>query len=270
MTPRQRKMITDLYAMSVKLVGWEKAFVFNNHWETDDYQLSDNAAGSVDQIAKKWGVYVEEEKETEKIDVPGCVAGRGKAAEEDQGDQGNEGGQGETCPPIPQGQEVNLNSIGLYHRAWVQSVGWADITDLEALAMIASEIGEAADEWLSGCENGDGLGKGLVSEVGDIVLRVMSWMISYDCLPGSVIRNLDVPADGSHPGQLLLRMTAELGKAVNDCRGKERPTRAAIEAMGRVILLAQQLAVWREESLLDAMCFKLSLNKQNGTRGRVI
>lgn len=42
-------------------------------------------------------------------------------------------------------QTVGINQIAKRHYAWVDRMGWHNKTVLEALALISSEIGEAAD-----------------------------------------------------------------------------------------------------------------------------
>jgi len=63
---------------------------------------------------------------------------------------------------------MTLKNIALHHYQWLQSVGWAGKrTPLEDLALIASEIGEAANE-CRGEKPTDKLG----TELADIILRV--------------------------------------------------------------------------------------------------
>lgn len=63
---------------------------------------------------------------------------------------------------------MTLQQIALQHHQWLQLVGWAGKrTPLEDLALVASEIGEAANE-CRGEKPTDKLG----SELADIILRV--------------------------------------------------------------------------------------------------
>ncbi|EIQ01100.1 putative pyrophosphatase [Opitutaceae bacterium TAV1] len=64
---------------------------------------------------------------------------------------------------------MNLKYIQTKHYQWLESVGWAHAsTPLEQVALIASEIGEAANE-LRGPEPTARLG----SELADIILRTL-------------------------------------------------------------------------------------------------
>jgi len=63
--------------------------------------------------------------------------------------------------------KMNINEIAKRHYAWVDQVGWHNKTPLECLALVASEVGEAANE-CRGLEPTSDFG----SELADIILRV--------------------------------------------------------------------------------------------------
>ena len=63
---------------------------------------------------------------------------------------------------------MNIDQIAKQNYEWVEKMGWHNKTPLEALALIASEVGEAINE----CRNEsptDAFGE----ELADIVLRVL-------------------------------------------------------------------------------------------------
>ena len=63
----------------------------------------------------------------------------------------------------------DLNDLAYRHHEWLKSVGWTGKhTPLEELALIASEVGEAANE-CRGEEPTDRLGE----ELADIILRTL-------------------------------------------------------------------------------------------------
>ncbi len=62
---------------------------------------------------------------------------------------------------------MNLNQIGKEQWDWVESKGWHNKTDLECLALITSEVGEAIQE----CRGNKPTDK-LPLELADIILRV--------------------------------------------------------------------------------------------------
>jgi NTP pyrophosphatase (non-canonical NTP hydrolase) len=62
---------------------------------------------------------------------------------------------------------MNINEIAEKQFDWVERMGWHNKTPLEALALIASEVGEAVNE----CR-GEKPTKEFGTELADIILRV--------------------------------------------------------------------------------------------------
>lgn len=65
-------------------------------------------------------------------------------------------------------QGLSLKEIQFRHYSWVHRMGWHNKTTLEALALVASEVGEAVNE-CRGPRPSPKLGE----ELADIVLRVI-------------------------------------------------------------------------------------------------
>lgn len=63
---------------------------------------------------------------------------------------------------------MNINTIALAHNAWVEQMGWHNTTQLEKMALVASEVGEAVNEL-----RGDEPTRQYAFELADIVLRVL-------------------------------------------------------------------------------------------------
>lgn len=63
---------------------------------------------------------------------------------------------------------MDLSQIAKDHWRWVESVNWHNKSALEHIALIASEVGEAANE----CR-GEAPTEELGSELADIILRVV-------------------------------------------------------------------------------------------------
>jgi len=63
---------------------------------------------------------------------------------------------------------LSLSELAAKHFAWVHQMGWHNKTVLEALALIASEVGEAVNE----CR-GDSPTEKLGEELADIILRTV-------------------------------------------------------------------------------------------------
>ncbi|MGB1198667.1 MAG: MazG nucleotide pyrophosphohydrolase domain-containing protein [Thalassotalea sp.] len=63
---------------------------------------------------------------------------------------------------------MKINEIAEKNYLWVEKMGWHNKTTLEALALVASEVGEAINE----CRNEDPT-ENFGEELADIVLRVL-------------------------------------------------------------------------------------------------
>lgn len=63
---------------------------------------------------------------------------------------------------------MDLKSIAKLHHVWVERMGWHNKSALEALALIASEVGEAVNE----CRGEVPTDK-LPAELADIILRTV-------------------------------------------------------------------------------------------------
>ena len=63
---------------------------------------------------------------------------------------------------------MNINEIAKQNYLWVEKMGWHNKTVLEALALVASEVGEAVNE----CR-GQQPTDNFAEELADIVLRVL-------------------------------------------------------------------------------------------------
>jgi len=63
---------------------------------------------------------------------------------------------------------MEIKELSAQHYAWVEAMGWHNKTPLEALALVASEVGEAVNE----CRGEEPTAE-FGSELADIVLRVI-------------------------------------------------------------------------------------------------
>lgn len=63
---------------------------------------------------------------------------------------------------------MNINDIAERNYLWVEKMGWHNKTTLEALALVASEVGEAINE----CR-GEHPTDNFAEELADVVLRVL-------------------------------------------------------------------------------------------------
>ena len=63
---------------------------------------------------------------------------------------------------------MNINEIAKQNYIWVEKMGWHNKTTLEALALVASEVGEAINE----CRN-ETPTEAFGEELADVILRVL-------------------------------------------------------------------------------------------------
>lgn len=159
---------------------------------------------------------------------------------------------------------MNWNDIAARHYDWVERMGWHNKTVLEALALIGSEIGEAAAECFEARPTGN-----YGEELADIVLRTVDlakW------------QGIDIPAvvaaaDVSWHSQEPLRQCAELMVDFKDwVNSARRETLGADfgQALGRVLKRVFEMAQGQGIDLEAQAYRKLVLNESRGTRGRRI
>ena len=77
---------------------------------------------------------------------------------------------------------MHINDIATKHSAWVELMGWHNKTVLEALALIASEVGEAVNE----CR-GETPTEKFGTELADIIVRTLDLMVWQGIDPEAVI-----------------------------------------------------------------------------------
>ena len=77
---------------------------------------------------------------------------------------------------------MHLNEIATKHNEWVERMGWHNKTVLEALALIASEVGEAVNE----CR-GEAPTEKFGTELADIIVRTLDLMVWHGINPEETI-----------------------------------------------------------------------------------
>ncbi len=159
---------------------------------------------------------------------------------------------------------MDLNAIGARHTAWVAAMGWHNKTVLESLALIASEIGEAAAECLVVVDTAR-----FGEELADIVLR---------CVDLAQTEGIDLNVEVSWVTVRWKTVTAAEGVAEllvdyalwsNTARKAVLGTdfaRGMATVVARVISLADRFGI----DLNQEVARKLAKNAERGTRGRPI
>ena len=186
---------------------------------------------------------------------------------------------------------MKIKETTIIHSAWVGAMGWHDKRMLEYLGLIASEIGEAADE-APGNQITDKFG----SEVIDIVLRVIdcAYMHGVNLLAESqlLLGNPKTSLDreslsfsdlahfaamstsfGPRPEETvreqLLAMMPDLARAMNDCRGATLSSTFGMH-LTKVFLGALQLAHRYGINVDATIQAKIEKNALKGNRGRLV
>jgi len=159
---------------------------------------------------------------------------------------------------------MKVNELANAHYDWVERMGWHNKTPLESLALIASEVGEAAAEHLGNTGT-----NAFVGELADIVLRI----IDFGPLYGWDLDALIAQSGGGDAAQpvatQLLQLTITQAAAVNAARQDALGTEFQLllgKMLGQVFTLAKTV----NADLRHAVVAKMALNEQRGTRGRRI
>ena len=159
---------------------------------------------------------------------------------------------------------IDWNGIAEKHYAWVERMGWHNKTVLEALALIASEVGEAAAECF-----GEKPTEAFGEELADIVLRTADLAKWQGVNLAAVVRDAAVEWRGQGLLEAFAEVMVDVAKWVNTAR-QETLDASFGKAMGRVTRRVADMADYAGLDLEDAVLRKMAVNEQRGTRGRRI
>lgn len=160
---------------------------------------------------------------------------------------------------------MKVNELALTHYDWVERMGWHNKTPLESMALIASEVGEAAAEYLgaTGAE-------AITGELADIVLRVIDFGPLYGWDLDACVEQAAVePFPDTQVGAQLLQMTVTVAAAVNAAR-KPALGEDFRQLLGTLLAQVFSVAHALGTDLREHVVAKMALNEQRGTRGRRI
>lgn len=155
---------------------------------------------------------------------------------------------------------MNIFELSIKHYHWVDSMNWHNKTNLESLALIGSEIGEASYEILNKSNK-------IGEELSDILLR------SFDLL---LVNNVDfkniyeisINWTQVNIQSKMLEVFFEFGQLVNLAR---KPI--SVEFNNQLIYLCKMIIDifnFLNLNLISELELKINKNLANGTRGRVI
>lgn len=169
---------------------------------------------------------------------------------------------------------LGINKIAQLQHDWVERMGWHNKNDLESMALIASEVGEAAAECLGAHWPSDEFGM----ELADIILRVadLAQVHGFDLeeryvsvVYGTGINEIKAILVGLTPLASMAYMMTKVAMATNCCRRGETTGNLDVhlaEIVFMVIEIAQKSAV----DILDCVERKMEINEARGTRGRAV
>lgn len=160
---------------------------------------------------------------------------------------------------------IDLNAIGEMHYDWVERMGWHNKTVLESLALIASEIGEAAAEAVGAVPTSE-----FGEELADIILRVadLAKVTGFDLNKAVEEAELLIPVSSV----ALVRITTMLivyAEWTNTARHASLGPDFGVW-MGKLVRQVLAAATEHGIDLEAAVQKKLLKNETRGTRGRLI
>lgn len=158
--------------------------------------------------------------------------------------------------------DLDINKIGAMHFDWVERMGWHNKTVLEALALIASEIGEAADESFGPT---DAFGE----ELADIILRSADLAHVHNIDLAAAISGATISWRTNSLTESFAEIMVDMAKWINTAR-PETLDDDFTSAMGIVIKRVLEMADWADVDLPSKISKKMEINEQRGTRGRRI
>ncbi len=159
---------------------------------------------------------------------------------------------------------IDFNAISDRHHAWVERMGWHNKTVLESLALIASEIGEAAGE----CVGEIHMAK-FGEELADIILRSTDLAKTEGVNLNYEVARARLEWRGLTAPERLAEVLIEYAAWSNTARKPQLGPDFG-EAMGRMVARVVYIAEIYGIDLNEEVQLKLAKNEIRGTRGRPI
>lgn len=159
---------------------------------------------------------------------------------------------------------IDLNAIGAKHSQWVEAMGWHNKTVLESLALISSEIGEAAAECLGAIQWAK-----FGEELADIILRTTDLAVTEGVNLNEEVAKVSVSWKATTIAESMAEILVDYALWSNTARKAELNPDFA-EGMAKVVARVIDLANVCHIDLNEEVAKKLAKNAQRGTRGRPI
>ena len=157
---------------------------------------------------------------------------------------------------------MRLNELAIQHHLWVERMGWHNVTVLEALGLIASEVGETADETL-----GAVLPPDFAEELADTTLRTLDLAVDHGMDVEAAVGTEKVVWRTATLHGHLAEVMIDLSRCVNAAR-KEIPGDDFTHSVSRLLARLHSLALLTGVDLHAELVRKMAINETRGTRGR--
>lgn len=156
----------------------------------------------------------------------------------------------------------NWKKIAKVTYDWIEQVGWHNRTVLESLALIGSEVGEAAAECVSGKPT-----PMFGEELADIALRIIDLAEVHQVNIDDVIGRAKVSWHGNTLPEHFMDVYIDLAKWANTARHEKLGEDFGLMA-GVVMKRIIEVAEMNDIELYQEAAKKMEINKMRGTRGR--
>lgn len=164
---------------------------------------------------------------------------------------------------------TRIRALSRRVHAWVESVGWHNKSDLAALSLISSEIGEAANECRGASPTPD-----FGPELADVLLRVADFAechrLDLDFEISSLHKSCCKLSFGlADPLELLALVAYALGDAIGAVIDDPESPRLG-PPIARMIILVGIIAKEQGIDIIAEANSKMDVNEARGTRGRLV
>lgn len=159
---------------------------------------------------------------------------------------------------------MNFNKIAEKHYEWVESMNWHNKTVLEALALIASEVGEAAYEHLDNNPT-----EHFGEELADIMLRALDLGFWQKVDINQQVEDNSIEWKYNDVPKMFMQLNFEFGNLVNTAR-KTQLEISFHHSLGKFINGVVDIAKISHVNLEHEILKKMEINIERGTRGRII
>lgn len=159
---------------------------------------------------------------------------------------------------------MNLNELAKKQYQWVEDMKWHNKTVLEALALISSEVGESAYEYLDDIPTNH-----FGEELADIMLRSLDLAYWQNVDLNTEVANANIIWKHKNIPKMFMQLSYEFGNLVNTAR-KSILDDTFHKSLSLFIKSVIEIAYFSHIDLEKEILAKMEINLQRGTRGRIV